>query len=151
MVRARAEGPFSIDLDAFPLVRMRSPSASEYERVDVASFFACADRVAARRAPFVLLHDARGLPYVDERRQRDFLALLLCRRRALPKHLLAYAAVVSTPLERGLITALAWSAHLPIPTRLFATEPEAQAFLLDRYTRVRAARDASASALRPYL
>lgn len=149
MARARAEGPFSIDLGSFPLVRMSSPSASEYERVHVASFFTCADRAAARRAPFVLLHDARGLPYVDEPRKRAFLALLLLRRRALPKHLLAYAAVASTPLERGLITALAWSANLPIPTRIFATELEAQAFLLDRYSRIRAARDASA--VRPYL
>jgi hypothetical protein len=134
MVRARAEGPFCVDLGAFPLVRIHSPSASEYEHVDVQSFFTAADAAMARRSPFAVLHDARDMPYVDEPRQARFLEELQRRRLLIGKYMRAYAAVVSSPRERGLITALGWSAHLPLPTRLFSNEPEASAFLLARCT-----------------
>ena len=132
MVRARAEGPFCVDLGAFPLVRIQSPSASDYEQVDVQSFFVGADAAMARRLPFALLHDARNMPYVDEPRQARFLEELHRRRLLIGKYMRAYAAVVSSPRERGLITALGWSAHLPLPTRLFSTEAEASAFLFGR-------------------
>ena len=134
MVRARAEGPFRVELGAFPLVRIHSPSASDYEHVDVLSFFAGADAAMAQRLPFAVLHDARDMPYVDERRQVRFLEQLSRRRLLIGKYMRAYAAVVSSPRERGLITALGWSAHLPLPTRLFASESEATAFLLARCT-----------------
>ncbi|MDB4985465.1 MAG: hypothetical protein JWN04_643 [Myxococcaceae bacterium] len=136
MARARSEGRFSVDLDAFPLVLLRSPSAQEYEHIDVASFFACTDRAIAKHRHFVLLHDARGMPYVDEPRQSRFLAQVARRRRQIGKYVVAYAAVASSPLERGMITALGWSAHLPLPTRLFGAEPEARAFLLARHADV---------------
>lgn len=136
MARTRAEGPFSIELDAFPLVRLRSPSSQRFESVDVASFFACLDQAIARRMPFVLMHDARLLPYVDEQRQSCFFSLLARRRRYLARQLVAYAAITVTPFERGLITALAWSANLAIPTRLFATEADGEAFLRARYARL---------------
>jgi hypothetical protein len=134
MSRAQTEGQFSVELDDFPLVRLRSPQRSTSgEHIDVASFFACTDRAIARHRHFVLLHDARGMPFLDEARQSRFLALLGKRRKLIGKYLLAYAAVTSSPLERGLITALGWSAHLPLPTRLFSAEPEARAFLLARH------------------
>jgi hypothetical protein len=133
MVRARSEGQFSVELDDFPLVLLRSPSAHEHEHIDVASFFACTDLAISRRRHFVLLHDARGMPYVDEARQARFLHQLRRRRRLIGKYVLAYAAVASSPMERGMITALGWSAHLPLPTRLFSAEPEARAFLLARH------------------
>ncbi|MDB4976192.1 MAG: hypothetical protein JWN48_4533 [Myxococcaceae bacterium] len=133
MVRARTEGPFTVDLDDFPLVLLRSPHAHEYEHIDVESFFACTDRAIARHRHFVLLHDARGMPYIDEARQSRFLDQLARRRRLIGKYVVAYAAVASSPLERGMITALGWSAHLPLPTRLFWAEPEARAFLLARH------------------
>jgi hypothetical protein len=143
MVRARAEGPFSVDLAAFPLVRIHSPSASDYEHVDVQSFFVGADAAMARREPFALLHDARDMPYVDEPRQVRFLEELHRRRLLVGKYMRAYAAVVSSPRERGLITALGWSAHLPLPTRLFSTEAEASAFLFGRCARPLASKRAA--------
>lgn len=122
-----------VDLDGFPLVRLQSPSASEYEAVDVASFFVCVKLAIARRHPFVLLHDARDLPYVDEPRQAQFLDALEQFRPTIERRTIAYAALTSGPLERGLITALAWACKVPFPTRMFATEFEARAFLLERY------------------
>lgn len=153
-LRSRAEGrastgQFSIELDDFPLVRLRSPSAQHCEHIDVASFFACTDLAIARHRHFVLLHDARGMPYVDEASQSLFLEQLARRRPLIGKYVLAYAAVVSSPLERGMITALGWFAHLPLPTRLFAAEAEARSFLLARHAgmplRARAPRDANGS------
>lgn len=132
MARTRGEGPFSVDLTAFPLVRLHSPRTRDYQQLDVQSFFTCADMAMRRHRPFALLHDARDMPYVDEARQSRFLDELERRRPLISKFMLAYAAVTHSPLERGLITALGWSAHLPVPTRLFATEPDARAFLLAR-------------------
>jgi hypothetical protein len=139
MARMRAAGPFSVDLEAFPFVRLSSPSASAYESVDVASFFVCAELAAARERPFVLLHDARGMPYVDEQRQASFLDELRRCRPIIARRTIAYAAVASSPLERGLITALTWSAKLPIPLRIFSGEFEARTFLLERYQQHQAA------------
>jgi hypothetical protein len=135
VTRVRSEGPFTVDLDSFPLVRMRSPSASDFEYVDVQSFFACFELALARHEPFVLLHDARGMAYVDDHRQARFLQELAHVRPTIVRRTVAYAAITEAPLERGLITALSWACQLPLPTRIFAAELEARAFLLERYQR----------------
>lgn len=135
MSRARAEGLFSVELEAFPFVRLRSPLALEHDSVDVGSFFVCVALACAREQPFVVLHDARGMPYVDEPRQSAFLSQLAHFRPLIVRRTIAYAVVAHSPLERGLVTALRWSANLPIPIKLFGDEADARAFLLERYQR----------------
>jgi hypothetical protein len=134
-MQSRAGGPFSVDLEAFPLVRVGSPTGMWTER-DVVEFFACADQAVSRRARFVLLHDARGMPRLTEPQQRSFLEKLLRRHTLIERFVLAYGAIAPSPLERGVLTALSWSTHLAMPRRIFATEAEATRYLRGVYARV---------------
>lgn len=134
-MHARAGGPFSVDLAAFPLVRVGSPTGVWAEG-DIAKFFACADRAISRRARFVLLHDARGMPRLTAPQQQSFLEELLRRRALIERFVLAYGAIAPSPLERGVLTALSWSTGLAMPRRIFASEAEATCYLLDAYARV---------------
>jgi hypothetical protein len=131
----QVRGELSIDLDDFPLVRVGSPGGRAWSAGDVENFFACADRAISRRARFVLLHDARGMPRLDAEQQQRFLAELAQRKPLVERFLVAYGAVVQSPLERGVLTALSWSTPLALPRRIFPSEPEAKSFLLDAYAR----------------
>ena len=134
MTRAKAEGPFSVDLSAFPLVRLGSPHVAQYDYPSAASFFSCIDQALARNEPFVVLHDARSVPHADELRRNQFLEHLETRRSAVERLVVAYAAVCGSPLERGLITAFIWFIRLPLPIRIFGAELEARHWLLSRPT-----------------
>lgn len=143
MARTQIEGPFVADLSSFPLLQIASPSVVQYDHVNIPSFFACIDRGLATQTRFAVLHDARALPHVDDLRRQHFMELIDARRPELGKHVAAYAAVVSTPLERGIITAFMWFIKLPMPLRLFTSEAEARNWLLGR---VKAAREADSAA-----
>ena len=136
MTRASAEGPFSVDLSAFPLVRLGSPQVAQYDYPSASSFFECIDQALARNQPFVVLHDARGVPHADELRRKQFLELLEPRRADVERLVVAYAAVCGSPLERGVITAFMWFIRLPLPIRIFGAELEARHWLLSRPTLV---------------
>lgn len=135
-MRGQAGGPLSVDLDAFPLVRVGSPGGRAWSLEDVEGFFACADRAISRRARFVLLHDARGMPRLDGSQRARFLTELTRRRHVIERYLIAYGGLVQSPLERGVVTALCWSTPLSLPRRLFASEAEARCFLLHAYARL---------------
>jgi hypothetical protein len=134
-MQGQAGEPLSVELDAFPLVRIGSPGGRAWSMEDVESFFACADHAISRRARFVLLHDARGMPRLDSVQRGRFLAELARRKPVVERFLIAYGAVAQSPLERGVLTALAWSAPLALPRRIFAGESEAKSFLLEAYAR----------------
>jgi hypothetical protein len=133
MTRANAEGPFWVDLEDFPLVRMGSPQVAHYDHPSPESFFGCIDKALSRNQPFVLLHDARGVPHADERRRQGFMQLLEARRAEIERLVVAYGAICGSPLERGLITAFMWFIRLPLPLRIFGSEAEAKAWLLSRH------------------
>ncbi|HEX5661048.1 MAG TPA: hypothetical protein VFX59_27840, partial [Polyangiales bacterium] len=126
----------SVDLGAFPLVRVGSTGGRAWSAEDVEDFFTCTDRAISSRARFVLLHDARGMPRLDAAQQQHILAELAHRKPLIERFLVAYGAVVQSPLERGVLTALSWATPLALPRRIFASEPEATSFLLDCYARV---------------
>ena len=95
------------------------------------------DSALALNAPFVVLHDVRDMPHVDDARRCEFMRELDARRPQVEAMLLGYAALVGSPLERGIVTAFAWFARLPVPVRLFAREVEASAWLDTRLTSTR--------------
>ncbi len=140
MSRSQVEGHFTPHIDEYPLIGIRSPSVAGFDHVHVPSFFSCVDLGLSRKQPFMLLHDARGMPHVDDARQRHFMRLLDERRVSATRYILAYAAVVGSPLERGIITAFIWFVRLPFPMRIFNHEAEARAWLWTRYD-ARARRD----------
>lgn len=132
MARIGREGPSSADLSRFPLIVLRTPTVAEYEEVSIPSYFACVDEILAQGKPFAVLHDAREIPPVDDAKRNHFMALLDERRELIEARLVAYAALVGSPLERGIVTAFAWFARLPMPVRLFAREAEATSWLKHR-------------------
>jgi len=133
MTRERAEGPFKVEMEAFPLLRMASPSVAQFDQPSASSFFACIDAGLAREEPFVILLDARGVPHADEVRRKDFMQHLELRRPVIERQVVAFAAVCGSPLERGLVTAFMWFIRLALPIRIFGRESEAEAWLLARY------------------
>jgi len=132
VARNQLEGPFQADLSQFPLLRIASPNLAQFDHVDIPSYFACIDAGLARQLTFAILHDARALPHVDDVRRHAFVEAVDQRRTAIVSHVAAYAGLVSSPLERGVITAFMWFIKLPFPIRLFTSESEANRWLLSR-------------------
>ena len=142
MARNQLEGPFLADLAGLPVLEIVSPNVALYDHVSIPTFFDCIDLGLKQRARFAVMHDARGMPHVDDLRRQEFMELLDLRRPEIVRHVAAYAAIVSSPLERGIITAFMWFIKLPFPIRLFANPAEARSWLLSR---VQAARDADSA------
>lgn len=134
--RSQAEGPFEGRIAGFPSLEIRSPSVALYDHVCIDSFFACLDQALARREPFFIVHETHKSPHVDDGRRKQFMELLEQRRKEIERYVVAYAAVVSSPLERGLITAFIWFCKLPMPMRSFANRTEADAWLWARYDEI---------------
>ncbi len=133
MTRVSEEGPFRVNVDAFPLLRISYPHVHQFASPSNASFFSCLDRGLAFNAPFVILHDARGLPQVDDAKRREFLEFLELRRTRLERQVVACASLCSSPVERGLITAFIWFMRISVPIRIFEQETEATAWLMNQY------------------
>ena len=143
MTRNQLEGPFLADLGSFPLLEIASPNVADFNHVSIPSYFACIDQGLLRKTRFAILHDARAMPHVDDLRRKQFMDLLDPRRPEVVKYVAGYAAVVSSPLERGIITAFMWFIKLPFPIRLFANPAEARDWL---FGRIKAAHEADSSA-----
>ncbi len=133
MTRANEEGPFRVNVDEFPLLRITYPHAQQFSTPSNQSFFSCLDRGLAFNAPFVILHDAQGLPQVNDIQRREFLELLDLRRTRIERQVVACASLCSSPIERGLITAFIWFMRLSVPVRMFEHEAEARAWLMKHY------------------
>ena len=56
------------------------------------------------------------------------------RRDGINGRAVAYAAVVSSPFERGIVTAFAWFVKLRLPIRLFPRLEDAESWLWQRHT-----------------
>ena len=133
MPRSQAEGPFEGRIAGFPSLEVRSPSVALYDHVSIPSFFDCIDLGLARKQPFFVVHETHNSPHVDDERRKHFMVMLEERRREIELYVIAYAAVVSSPLERGLITAFIWFSKLPMPMRSFASRSDANLWLWARY------------------
>lgn len=127
------EGHFAPRYDGTAIVRIDSPNVANYEAVNISSFFDGIDGGLERDQPFMVLHDARGIPPVDLPRRLEFLRCIDARRGQLNERVVAYGAVVSSPFERGLVTAFAWFVQLSLPIRLFPSVEEAEGWLRQRH------------------
>jgi len=125
-------GLFEYELEGLHLLRILSPNVADFDSVDVPSFFAAVDAVLERQAPFAVLHDARGMPPVSSAARIHFVQLVNERRPLLTRYVAAYAALVGSPLERGIVTAVSWFSNPPLPVRLFERPGDAEAWLSQR-------------------
>jgi hypothetical protein len=126
------DGLFEYDLQSLPLLRILSPHVADFGSVDVPSFFAAVDAGFAHEVPFAVLHDARGLPPVSRAARVLFVEMVNERRPLLTQRVAAYAAVVGSPFERGIVTAISWFSNPPLPVRLFERLDYAEAWLTQR-------------------
>jgi len=125
-------GLFECDLRGLPVLRIVSPNVADFDSVDVPSFFEAVDAGLARRSAFAVLHDARGLPPVSGAQRIHFVQMVNERRPLLTQLVAAYAAVVGSPLERGIVTAISWFSNPPLPVRLFERPGDAEVWLTQR-------------------
>ena len=95
-------------------------------------FVATLDGLYERGQRYVVLLDARSAPPLDARRRQ----LLGERGKAInarkPERLSGVAVVLSSPLQRGIFTAIQWVARMHDRARAFATVAEAETWLLSK-------------------
>ncbi len=119
------------DTSEWPLVIISAPPGCNPERIDADSFYAHTDRLLDHGEPFALLYDVRNSGRLSAERRRRFVDYVEKRRRAVDGSLIAYASLVSTDWQRGLLTAVLWFLTPSRPHRAFSAEVEARRWLLE--------------------
>ncbi len=119
------------DTSEWPLVVISAPPGCDPERLDPDSFYQHTDRLLDHGEPFALLYDVRNSGRLSAERRRRFVDYVEKRRRAVDSSLIAYASLVSTDWQRGLLTAVLWFLTPPRPHRAFSLETDARRWLLD--------------------
>lgn len=129
-----SDGPqtrYLCDMSQWPLVVIAAPQGCNPDRLDPDSFYAHTDRLLDHGEPFALLYDVRNSGRLSAERRRRFVDYVEKRRRQVDASLVAYASLVSTDWQRGLLTAVLWFLTPPRPHRAFSVETEARRWLLD--------------------
>lgn len=119
-----------LDLGRYPLVVLRhGPSPGD------AHFAAIAAGLGelVRRGPFALINDARGAPMPSAMQRRIIIGFYAAHEREVAANFLACGILGDTALMRGLLTALSWVRPAPHPVRIFATFPEAEAWVMSHF------------------
>ena len=129
---------YRLELSRWPLVVIPGPGDRPAEQIDVDSFYAELDALLARDTPIVVLHDIRGMRRDASVRKR-FANWIDANGELLSRNLIAYALLLDSKLQRGIITAVLWLTRPRSPTRAFTDRDAAEAWLLDRYVTGRGA------------
>jgi len=117
------------DMSGWPIVTIAAPPGCNPEALDPDSFYALTDRLLDHGEPFALVYDLRHSGRLSAERRRRFVEYVERRRRDVDRCLVAYASLVSTDWQRGLLTAVLWFLNPPRPHRVFAVDAEARAWL----------------------
>lgn len=116
------------DKGQWPIFQARMPAQAMSE-LEFAAHVEQLTRVLMSDERVALLVDARGAPPLNAKQRAAVAAV---HRRAFerdPNVLVGIAVVLSTALERGIMTAITWAARTTFPTHAFATPELALAWL----------------------
>ena len=117
-----------IDDSRWPLVVVSwlgtTVTASEIDR-----FLQKGDEHLARREPYVALHDGVRATGIDAAQRKRLAAHVDANRAALAKYCVAAAIVASSPIVRGIVTAVNWMSPPPMSQRVFGTRANAESWL----------------------
>jgi hypothetical protein len=126
--------PKLIDLERWPLVCIRPPSAVPDEGAELDAFYRELETVLARRRPLVVLYDLRGVRTSTARRER-MIEWTSKHDAAIRTYMSALAIVVSSEEERANVTAAFWSLKQSYHARIFDSTEEAEHWLLSEFAR----------------
>ena len=116
----------------WPLVILELPPGSDAREVDQESFYEQVGELLAKGERFATMHDVRSAGRLDAVRRRRFAEWVRTNEPLLRRTLIAHAAVVSSGLQQGVITALLWVIRAPAPMRVFTDPDDARAWLRER-------------------
>lgn len=119
---------WQLDDRDFPLVRMRVVGEDDGQLPDLESAMSAAMALFAQGKPCVLVHDLRHAhpDAVRRKKIKEWIASVPVEKRRLIK---AYALVVHSAVQRGIVTALLWFfAHPLVPIQVFGDEASAVAW-----------------------
>ncbi|MBO6935427.1 MAG: hypothetical protein JJ863_10650 [Deltaproteobacteria bacterium] len=120
-----------MDDSEWPLVRVTFG-----ESIGDAEWAAYLDRMSTypdRRERYVTLTDARSGATPNATQRKRASELIERERERTVRWNVANATVFTSPLIRGVLTAIEWAAPSPVPMKSFATPELAREWLAERY------------------
>ena len=88
----------------------------------------------ARKRPFAVLYDVRGVRIGPERRDR-LVAWATDNDAAIREYMSALAFVIGSELERAEVTSAFWRLNRTYHARVFESESDAERWLLSEFAR----------------
>jgi hypothetical protein len=117
------------DTSRWPVAVISAPPGCDPEAIDPGSFYAHTDRLLAHGEPFALLYDLRHSGRLSAERRRRFAEYVKANEDRVARCLIAYASLVDSEWQRGLLTAVLWFLTPPRPHRAFSEVGEAMTWL----------------------
>lgn len=117
------------DMSTWPIVSIAAPPGCNPDLLDPDSFYAHTDRLLDHGEPFALIYDLRNSGRLSAERRRRFVEYVERRRADVDRSLVAYASLVGTDWQRGLLTAVLWFLTPPRPHRVFTVDADARSWL----------------------
>lgn len=137
------------DESAWPIVVISAPVGCNPDTLEPDSFYAHCDRLLDHGEPFALLYDLRHSGRLSAERRRRFVEYVESRRAEVDRALVAYASLVATDWQRGLLTAVLWFLTPPRPHRAFTIDLDARTWLRQALDGAGVVRVAQASPTQP--
>lgn len=119
------------DESRWPLVSVCLPQA-ELNDQEFDAFLDKLDGLFLRMQRFAVLLDARVAPALAPRRRKAVATRANAAQERHPGLMVGFAVVLSSPVQRGVFTAIHWLLRRSDNTRAHATLAEAEAWLLER-------------------
>jgi hypothetical protein len=123
-------GPLYDDSN-WPLYRISLP-AKDLNDEEFASFLDALDGLFLRREMFGVVLDARRAPLLGAKRRQTVGKHAKASLERHPGLLTGFAVLLSSPMQRGVFTAIQWILRSVPPTRAFATLLEAEMWLVSQ-------------------
>ena len=127
MVGPRMAGP-RYDDSEWPLFRARMP-ATPLGHEEFAAWLEQLDCLFRRGERFALALDVRDAPLPTAIQRQEVAKLLRTWYARNPDRMAAQAVVMTSALQRGILTAILWLSGPTYQTRAFSAVPDAEAWL----------------------
>lgn len=123
-----------VDLERWPLVRVRPPSGLSEDLSDLHAFGRELEQILGRKRPFVALYDVRDVRMTANRRKR-LLDWASRNDAAIRTHMIALAVVIGSELERAEVTSAFWGLNRTYHASVFESDADAERWLLSEFAR----------------
>jgi hypothetical protein len=118
----------SYDDSGWPVFRIRLPHAAMCES-EFSAYLKTVDDLFLRGERFALVIDARDAPVHSAKERQEIAQHMRSSHARYPYRLAAMAIVMSSPVQRGIFTAINWMAGPTYPIRPFRAVKDAEAWL----------------------